>query len=380
VNVPRVDLRPDYSCPRIIKGSWQIADDHSASVRDDEEMYRHMAAFVDAGITAFDCGDIYYGVEERIGRFIERFRRERGAEAARRIQVHTKYIPAFLQREELASQTRAKVEAVIDRSLRRLRQERLDLVQLHWWEYAIPGNVETALILKELQQAGKIHHIAGTNYNVAELRRMIDAGVDVVANQVQFSVTDRRPQNGMIEYCRAHDVHLLCYGAIGGGLFSRKWLGIPDPGKPAFENVSLDKYYRIIVDFGGWALFQEVLAVMDRIAHRHRVSIATVASRYVLEQPTVAAVIQGARHARHLQENLTVFSFELDAEDQRALDAVLARSSGPRGDCYDLDREENRDALENVATEYFDVENGALVVRHRAPITVAEPYGHHLKS
>ena len=52
MNVPRVDLRPDYSCPRIIKGNWQIADDHSASVREDEEMYRHMAAFVDAGITA----------------------------------------------------------------------------------------------------------------------------------------------------------------------------------------------------------------------------------------------------------------------------------------------------------------------------------------
>jgi aryl-alcohol dehydrogenase-like predicted oxidoreductase len=380
MSVPRKALRPDFSTPRIIKGNWQIADDHSSSVRDDEEMYRHMAAFVDAGITAFDCGDIYYGVEERIGRFIERFRRERGAEEARRITVHTKYIPAFLQEEELRRQTRTKVEAVIDRSLRRLGQERLDLVQLHWWEYKIPGNVETALILKDLQKAGKIHHIAGTNYNVAELRKMIDAGVDIVANQVQFSVTDRRPQNGMVEYCRANNVHLLCYGAIGGGLFSRKWLGITDPGKPTFENVSLDKYYRIIVDFGGWDLFQQLLQVMDKIANKYRVSIATVASRYVLEQPSVAAVIQGARHARHLEENLKVFSFALDKEDYAALNSILSRSKGPRGDCYDLDREENRDAVENVATEYFDVENGALVVRNRPPVTIAEPYGHHLKT
>ena len=378
--VPRIDLRADFSCPRLIKGSWQIADDHSSSTRDDEAMYQHMASFVDAGVTAFDCGDIYYGVEERIGRFIERFRRERGAQEARRITVHTKYVPAFLQPEELRTQTRAKVEAVIDRSLRRLRQDRLDLVQLHWWEYRIPGNVETALILQELKKAGKIHHIAGTNYNVAELRKMLDAGVDVIANQVQFSVTDRRPGNGMIEYCRTHNVHLLGYGAIGGGLFSRKWLGIPDPGKPAFENVSLDKYYRIIVDFGGWALFQELLAVMDRIAGKHGVGIPAVASRYVLEQSAVAAVIQGARHARHLKDNLQVFSFTLDTEDYAALNAVLSRSTGPRGDCYDLDREENRDAVENVATEYFDVENGALVVRSRPPVVVAEPYGHHIKT
>lgn len=378
--VPRKDLRPDFSTPRIIKGNWQIADDHSASVRDDEEMYRHMAAFVDAGITAFDCGDIYYGVEERIGRFIERFRRERGAEAARKITVHTKYIPAFLQEEELRTQTRAKVEAVIDRSLRRLRVERLDLVQLHWWNYDIPGNVETALILEELKKAGKIHHIGGTNYNVAELRKMIDAGVDVVANQVQYSLTDRRPQHGMAEYCLANDVHLVCYGALGGGFFSRKWQGIRDPGRPTFENVSLDKYYRIIVDFGGWALFQQLLEVMDAIASKHRVSVAAVAMRYVLEQPGVAAVIQGARHSRHIEENLRVFEFALGSDDYAALQTVLVRSTGPQGDCYDLDRAENRDALENVATEYFDVENGELVTRTRPPVTVAEPYGHHLKA
>lgn len=378
MNVPRTQLRPDFSVPRIIKGNWQIADDHSASIPDDDALYAQMAAFVDAGITAFDCGDIYYGVEERIGRFIERFRRERGVEAARKITVHTKYIPGFLVEEELRTQSRQKVEAVIDRSLRRLRVERLDLVQLHWWEYKIPGNVETALILKELQQAGKIHHIGGTNYNVAELRKMIEAGVDVIVNQVQYSITDRRPQHGMAEYCRAHDVHLLCYGALGGGLFSRKWLGIPDPGRPAFENVSLDKYYRIIIDFGGWQLFQDLLQVLDRIAVKHAVSIPAVASRYVLEQPAVAAIIQGARHARHIQENVRVFSFGLDAVDRAQIDTVLTRAKGPTGDCYDIDRVENRDALENVATEYFDVENGKLVLRKRPAVTVAEPYGHHL--
>jgi aryl-alcohol dehydrogenase-like predicted oxidoreductase len=378
MNVPRMQLRPDFSVPRIIKGNWQIADDHSASIPDDDALYAQMSAFVDAGITAFDCGDIYYGVEERIGRFIERFRRERGAEAARRIAVHTKYIPGFLVEGELRTQTRQKVEAVIDRSLRRLRVERLDLVQLHWWEYKIPGNVETALILKQLQQAGKIHHIGGTNYNVAELRKMIEAGVDVVVNQVQYSITDRRPQHGMADYCREHDVQLLCYGALGGGLFSRKWLGIPDPGRPAFENVSLDKYYRIVVDFGGWALFQELLRVLDGIAAKHAVSIPTVASRYVLEQQAVAAIIQGARHARHIQENVRVFSFALDASDRAQIEAILSRSKGPTGDCYDLDRAENRDALENVATEYFDVEDGKLVSRKRAAVTVAEPYGHHL--
>lgn len=380
MTIPRVDLRPDFSVPRVIKGNWQIADDHSTSVRDDDDMYRHMVSFVDAGITAFDCGDVYYGVEERIGRFIERFRRERGVADAAKVAVHTKYIPAFLQEDELRNHDRKTVVETIDRSLARLKVERLDLVQLHWWNYAIDGNVETALILKELQQAGKIHHIGGTNYNVAELAKMVDAGVDIVANQIQYSLTDRRAQHGMEQYCTENNIQLFGYGSIGGGLISGKWLGIPDPGRPTFENVSLDKYYRIIVDFGGWALFQELLQALDVIGRKHGVAIPAVASRYVLDQPAVAAVIQGARHDRHLAQNLKLFDFALDAEDRATIDAVLARSTGPAGDCYDLDRIEDRDAIENVATEYFDVEDGKLVTRHREALVLAEPYGHHIKA
>lgn len=380
MSVPRIQIRPDFSAPRIIKGNWQIADDHSSSVVDNDDMYRHMASFVDAGITAFDCGDIYYGVEERIGRFIERFRRERGARAAEQIAVHTKYVPAFLQDEELRRHGRADVEKIVDRSLQRLKIERIHLMQLHWWNYDIDGSVETALILDDLKKAGKIQHIGVTNYNVPELAKIVDAGVDIVANQVQYSLTDRRPKNAMEAYCRDKGIHLFAYGSLAGGLFGKKWLGIQDPGRPRFENVSLDKYYRIILDFGGWELFQKLLGVLDGIARKHGVSISTVASRYVLDQPRVASVIQGARHDRHLAENLRVFELALDGEDIAGIEAVLAHATGPKGDCYDLDRIENRDADEDVSTEYVDVENGRLVTRQRPPVVVAEPYGHHIKS
>lgn len=379
MSVPRVEIRPGYSIPRIIKGNWQIAGDHSASVVDDGGMYEHLAAFADAGVTAFDCGDIYYGVEERLGRFIERFRKERGSAAASALAVHTKFIPAFLQEEELRSLTRAQIEATIDRSLKRLRMERLDLVQFHWWDYSIAGSVEAALVLQDLRKAGKIRHIGVTNFNVAELTKIVDAGVDVVSNQVQYSLLDRRPQLRMERFCHERNILMLSYGGLGGGLFSPRWLGIADPGRPTFENVSLDKYYRIVVDFGGWALFQDLLTTVNGIASKHGVGIPSVVTRYILDQPQVGAVIQGARHARHLAANLEVFGLSLDDEDRAEIAGVLSRAVGPRGDCYDLDREENRDAIENVATEYFDVEDGKLVTRVRAPVEVDEPYGHHIK-
>jgi diketogulonate reductase-like aldo/keto reductase len=144
------------------------------------------------------------------------------------------------------------------------------------------------------------------------------------------------------------------------------------------ENVSLDKYYRIVQDFGGWALFQELLRTLSDIAGRHGVRIGNVATRYVLDREQVACAIIGARNRTHLAGNLQTFSFSLDAQDNSAIAKVLDRSIGPTGDCYELDRRENRDALEEVKTSYLEVENGRLVRKSRPKVTVAEPYGHYL--
>jgi aryl-alcohol dehydrogenase-like predicted oxidoreductase len=369
-----VQLRPGFEIPRLARGNWQIADDHSGREFDQEAILDDMFAFAQAGITAFVCGDIYAGVEARIGEFLGRYRTRFGSDAARKIKVLTTYAPHFLDEDGLRKHSFGDCERIIDRSLQRLRLERIDLVQMHWWNYEIPGNVEMALMLKELQAKGKIDLIGATNYDVPRMREMFDAGVDIATHTVQYSILDRRPAHGMAALCAERGCQLLCYGVIGGGLISEKWLGLEDPGRPAFENVSLDKYYRIIGDFGGWTLFQELLRTLGAIAQRHGVSIANVASRYVLDQPLVGAIIVGARNVRHLRGNLDVFSFSLDAADYAAMDAVLSKTAGPSGDCYEIDRAENRDALEEVKTRYFDVEDGCLVEKTRPPVVLAEPY------
>lgn len=374
----RVQLRPGFEIPRLAKGNWQIADDHSSQHIDLDAVVDDMFAFAEAGITAFVCGDIYAGVEARIGEFLSRYRIRHGDEAARKIKVLTTYVPHFLDEDGLRSHSFADCERVIDRSLQRLGLERLDLVQMHWWNYEIPGNAEMALMLRELQRKGKIDLIGATNYDVPRMREMFEAGVSIATHTVQYSVLDRRPTHGMAALCAERGCQLLCYGVLGGGLISEKWIGVKDPGRPAFENVSLDKYYRIISDFGGWSLFQRLLRTLHAIAQRYCVSIANVASRYILDQPQVGAIIIGARNIMHLRNNLAVFTFALDAGDYAQIEAVLADSRGPSGDCYEIDRAENRDALEEVKTRYVDVESGHLVEKTRAPVVLAEPYAPYL--
>jgi aryl-alcohol dehydrogenase-like predicted oxidoreductase len=331
-DVPQVPLADGVAIPRLIKGGWQLAGGHGAV--DARRAIADMIAFAESGVTAFDCADIYTGVEELIGQFLRAWRERHGPNAPD-IRVHTKCVP---DRDALATLSRTGIEGIIDRSLRRLGVERLDLVQLHWCDFDVPGAIDAAQHLAALQRGGKIHEVGLTNFDTPHLAAVLDAGVSIVTHQVQISLLDRRALGTMAALCAERGVRLLAYGALAGGFFHERWLGAPAPGEP-LENRSLVKYRLIIEEFGGWEQFQRLLGAVARIAQQHRTSIGGVALRWVLDQPMVAAAIVGARHAGHLPSTLSALALTLRAEDLAALDVVLADSAGPRGDVYALERE-----------------------------------------
>lgn len=331
----RFSLRPRYEISRVIRGGWQLSAGHSAL--DTSNAVADLVACCDAGITTFDCADIYTGVEELIGAFRVEYAARHGREALDRVKVHTKYVPDL---DLLPHLKRHNVREVIERSLHRLRMERLDLVQFHWWDYAVPGCVQAALWLEELRAEGKITLIGGTNFDTAHVEALVAAGVPLASMQVQYSLLDARAENRLVDACHRHGVYLLCYGTVAGGFLSDAWLGKGEP-QPPFENRSLNKYKLIIDDFGGWSLFQELLASLRRIGDRLGVDIATVASRAMLDRPMVAAAIVGARNRAHLLANLKVLEIALTDADNAEIAAVLAKRQGPHGDTFELERDRN---------------------------------------
>lgn len=335
MKIDRIEVQPGYSISRVIKGGWHLAGGHG-SIKE-QEAIEDMRSFVEAGITTFDCADIYTGVEELIGQFLRQNKDAFRAGELSPVQIHTKYVPDY---DALATLTQADTEAIIDRSLQRLGVERLDLVQFAWWNYDTPGYVEAALHLAALQQKGKIRHIGVTNFDAAHLEEILQAGVKVAANQLQYSVLDQRPVNDMDELSHTHHIPYLCYGVIAGGFLSDRYLGAPDPTKP-LENRSLVKYRLIIDEFGGYDLFQELLAILRRIADKHSVGIAEIACRFMLEKSTVAGIIIGARNRNHLAKLQQLNSFSLDEADVKAITDIQAEATGPYGPVYDLERDKN---------------------------------------
>jgi aryl-alcohol dehydrogenase-like predicted oxidoreductase len=331
--VETFELAPGYVISRVIRGGWQLAGGHGpidrAAAIDD------LIAAFDAGIFTFDCADIYTGVEELYGGMRARLQSVRGNEAARRLRIHTKFVPDL---DILPSIGRRDVAAIIDRSLTRLKVETLDLVQFHWWDYAEPRWLEALGSLDELRRNGKVRHIGVTNFDTARLRQILEANIPVVSMQAQYSLLDCRPEHGLALLCEAHGVGLLCYGSVAGGFLSDRWLGAKEPLGP-LANRSLTKYKLIIDDFGGWELFQELLAALRRIGDRRGVDIATVASGAILSRPGVAAVIVGATSRAHLAANVAISAIRLSPADQADIETVTARRTGPKGDVYELERD-----------------------------------------
>ncbi|PMB48835.1 aldo/keto reductase [Fischerella thermalis CCMEE 5330] len=328
----RLQFTPDLNICRILNGMWQVSGAHGRI--NPTAAIQSMFKYMDAGFTTWDLADHYGPAEDFIGEFRRQLITTRGQEALSHIQAFTKWVP------RPGKMTRKIVEENINISLRRMDVTSLDLMQFHWWEYRDPNYLEALKYMAELQTEGKIKHLALTNFDTEHLQIIVDAGIKIVSNQVQFSVVDRRPEVNMMRFCQEHDIKLFTYGTVCGGLLSEKYLGQPEPGVFQLSTASLRKYKNMIDAWGGWNLFQELLSTIKQIADKHQVSIANVAVRYILDKPAVGGVIVGAKLgvSEHIADNAKVFTFCLDAEDIHNIDVISNKSQDLYhliGDCGD---------------------------------------------
>jgi aryl-alcohol dehydrogenase-like predicted oxidoreductase len=326
-------LSPDLTMCRIVNGMWQVAGGHGQI--NPELAVKDMLRYHDAGFTSWDLADIYGPAEDFIGQFRHKLSELKGKEELDRVQALTKWVP------QPGRITPSFVNESVERSLRRMSVDSLDLLQFHWWDYTNPYYMDALKYLSDLQDRGIIKHMGLTNFDTERMQIMMDSGIQIISNQVQYSIIDRRPEVKMAPFCLKYNISLLAYGSICGGLLSERYLGrIQEPSAAELDTLSLRKYKRMIDAWGGWNLFQELLSSLNEIALKHNVSIANVSTRYILDRPAVAGVIIGVRLGivDHINNNEQVFNLSLDKSDCDAINSVCARSNNLFeiiGDCGD---------------------------------------------
>ena len=326
-------LAPNLTICRIVNGMWQVAGghgyiDHKLAIED-------MIRYHDIGFTSWDLADIYGPAEDFIGDFRRKLSALKGEEELNKVQALTKWVP------QPRIITRSIVDESIQRSLRRMGVSSLDLLQFHWWDYNNPYYIGALKYLSDLRDKGIIKHLGITNFDTERMQIMTDSDIRFVSNQVQYSIIDRRSEVKMIPFCLKYNISILAYGSICGGLMSERYLGkTQSPSTTELNTLSLRKYKQMIDAWGGWGLFQELLSTLNRIAQKCNVSIANVATRYILDKAAVAGVIIGARLgiSDHISNNALVFNFSLDKSDYNDIEAVCTRSNNlfeTIGDCGD---------------------------------------------
>ena len=322
----QTELAPDLQISRVVTGLWQVADmERDQQALDLGAAADDMRAYADGGFTTFDMADHYGSAEDIAGIFRSR------CASPDDVQLLTKWVP------EPGGSSRETVRSAVQRSLDRLQSDRLDLLQYHAWNYADPSYLDDLFYLQELQQEGLIRHLGLTNFDTAHLGVVLASGIDVVSNQVCYSLLDQRANGGMGRLCEDKGVKLLAFGTLAGGFLTERWLGKPEPSMSDLSTWSQMKYKRYIDAAGGWSPFQKVLAAVKGIAERHGASMANIASRFILEQPAVGAVIIGARlgQSEHIENNRELLNFELSQTDKDELAVALEALTPIPGDCGD---------------------------------------------
>jgi aryl-alcohol dehydrogenase-like predicted oxidoreductase len=314
-------LAPDLTICRIVNGMWQVAGGHGHI--DYEPALADMLRYHEAGFTTWDLADIYGPAEDFIGEFRARLLKLKGKEELDKVRSFTKWVP------QPSRITRSMVDSSIESSLHRMHVSSLDLLQLHWWDYNNPYYMDGLKYLSELKDEGRIRNLGLTNFDTQHVQMITDSDVQITSNQVQYSIIDRRPEVKMIPFCKEQNISVLAYGTICGGLLSERYLGKPEPSAVELDTLSLQKYKKMIDAWGGWDLFQRLLLTLNSIAKKHNVSIANVATNYILAKPTVAGVIIGVRLGivDHINDNVNVFNFNLDNLDRDSINAVCEKAN-----------------------------------------------------
>lgn len=316
----------DHRLPRLFSGLWQLSSP-SWGVASSTQIESHFRSHVSQGFAAYDMADHYGDAEILFGDF------RASCTNPDILFGATKYciFSPIAVTEEV-------VRANVTERCARMRADHVDLLQFHWQFYEDKQYIQA---LSYLQDDPRVRQLGLCNFDTERLEEIVLAGIKIHTNQVQFSLIDSRPVFEMGAACEKHNIKLLTYGTLCGGFIAEKWLNQPEP--ELFHGgitPSQRKYYEMIVNWGGWDLFQELLRVLKEIAMRHNVSISNVAARWVLDFPYVGAVIVGTRMgvSEHAGENLTTYGWRLDEADQAAIGGILERSRRAQlidllGDC-----------------------------------------------
>ncbi len=193
-------LTPDLKICRIINGMWQVSGAHGYI--DKVKAIESLGLYVDNGFITWDLADHYGLAEDFVKIFRELRINEKGTNSLKDVKFFTKWVP------KPQKITRNVVEKAVDISRKRMGMETLDMLQFHWWDYQDKNYLKAIEFLDELRHEGRISALGLTNFDTVHVKEILNMGIDIISNQVQYSLIDRRPEQLMVDLCEKKNIKL----------------------------------------------------------------------------------------------------------------------------------------------------------------------------
>jgi aryl-alcohol dehydrogenase-like predicted oxidoreductase len=298
---------------KICLGTWAIGGWMWGGTEEDESI-RTIRTALDKGVNFIDTAPVYgFGrSEEIVGKALK------GSVNRDRVVVATKVGLEWDDKGKVVrNSTPQRIRTEVEDSLRRLQTDYIDLYQIHWPDPLTPIE-ETAQVLSELLQAGKIRAVGVSNYSPDQM----DAFRKVTplhAVQPPYNLFERQIEHDVLPYAKKHGIALLAYGSICRGLLSGKMK--PDS---QFQGDDLRRHDPKFQE-PRYSHYLQAVAELDGLAKRgHNRHVLELAVRWVLDQGAVA--LWGARHPGQLDQVDQVFGWTLSPGELKDIDEVIRRN------------------------------------------------------
>ena len=314
-------------------GAWAIGGGAVwGGASDDAESIQTIQAALDAGINLLDTAPAYgWGHSERlIAKAIAGRRHE--------VLLATKcglwwddargsYFTEFNGKSLYRSLRPDTIAIEVERSLRDLATDRIDLYQVHWpaVEPEKTPIAETMAALLKLRDEGKIRAIGVCNLSPAELEKYLSCG-EIASHQFRYSMLSREPEKELLPQCRSYGLATLTYMSLEQGLLT---------GKIGMDHVFKEGEFRTSAEWFPWLLPQNRRRVLDLLdgwrplCETHDCTPAQLVLAWTLAQSGVTHVLAGARKLHHIRETAAAADIELPATDLERITAELDAMGEP---------------------------------------------------
>jgi aryl-alcohol dehydrogenase-like predicted oxidoreductase len=217
--------------------------------------------------------------------------------------------------------SRYQMMQAVEKSLRRLQTDHIDLYYCHRWDDTTPIE-ETLRGLDDLIRMGKVCYIGASLYASWQLAHAnvlaeLKGWTPFAALQSEYNMLARGVEREVLPYCRAHKVGFVPYFPLAGGFLTGKYeLGKPAPAGSRGESarnvkeLMVERNYHKVNKLSAWAT-------------DHGRGVNELAQAWLLAQPSVCSVITGAKNIEQLQRNVKAADWHLTADELKELDTLL---------------------------------------------------------